>query len=227
MPSGGAGGDRTEHFARRIDDDAAGGAVDDHHQPADGRREIGTPNTAGSSSDRAIMAVCPSAPPMPDAKPAISPGPLGPYCRGNFGCDDTAAGGRHLEGLIGRFRQAADDPSADIAYVLHAGGHIGVVEFGEAANDLRNLRLNGGFGVSAVLLDALLDAPDEARTGQHLHVRVEEEAELVGNGRRQFPRLGSQGFDLIPEFDCGLKARDLAIDLFTLDAIFRHVEGTA
>ena len=130
--------------------------------------------------------------------------------------------------MIGRFRQAADDPSADIAYVLHAGGHIGVVEFGEAANDLRNLRLNGGFGVSAVLFDALLDAPDKARAGQHLHVRVEEEAELFGNGRRQFPRLGSQGFDLIPcILDRGLKARDLAVDLFTLDAIFRHVEGTA
>ena len=36
----------------------------------------GMPNTAGSSSDRAIMAVCPSAPPMPDAKPAISPGSI-------------------------------------------------------------------------------------------------------------------------------------------------------
>ena len=87
--------------------------------------------------------------------------------------------------MIGRFRQTADDPSADIAYVLHAGGHIGVVEFGEAANDLRNLKLNGGFGVSAALFNALLDAPDEARTGQHLHMRVEEEAELFGNGRRQ------------------------------------------
>ena len=102
--------------------------------------------------------------------------------------DDDAVGVQRFEACQIALGQPAHDPIADLSYVLRSRAQIGIVHFGEILGDRCDLGHDRRLGVTPILGDAGFDAADKTRGLQHLPVRIEQIAQLLG--RRAVERKG-------------------------------------
>ena len=188
-----------------------------------------TPSTAGRPSERAMIAVWLSAPPSTVAKP---PTMRGIHQRGigrrQLLGDDDAAFRQVREGLVGRLREIADQPVADLADVLGARGEIGIVELARSsARPARSRRCTAASALTRLLGDALFDAA-HARALPVSICRCASSRKPSSSAAApgSAADLSLSFFELLLRLGDGGRrsARARPLDLIGLDLVFRHVD---
>ena len=141
---------------------------------------------------------------------------------------DDAALGQLRECLVGRVGQAPHEALADLADILHPGGEVDVARPGEVLHDPGDFGLDGGFRVQTIIGDARVDAAHEARIAQHVHVGVEQVAELLGRRIGQDGGLLLELLELLPRAPKRIgEAQALGLPLTLGDVVFGHLEHAA
>ncbi len=111
--------------------------------------------------------------------------------RGDLLGEDHGAAAQRRIGDKRLFQQIADQPGADDADIVNARREIGILHRREGLADLLDLEFDRALGIDPGPGDALLDAADQARIGQHREMGIEQKADLLGgrSGQRRGTRF--------------------------------------